>query len=64
MLLRSVLILMLAIPLIMPALGQQTAGEWLDKCIALSDLGKYDESVQAYDKAIPVEFINCGGLVQ
>jgi tetratricopeptide (TPR) repeat protein len=48
----SVSILMLAMLLIEPALGQQTASEWMDKGIALAEQGKYDEAIQVYDKAI------------
>ncbi len=44
--------ILLAISLFGPALGQQTAADWLDKGYALDVQGRYDEAIQAYDKAI------------
>jgi tetratricopeptide (TPR) repeat protein len=41
--------------LCVPAFGQTTASEWLDKGLALYDQGKYDEAIQAYDKAIEID---------
>ena len=38
--------------LIAPALGQQTASDWVNKGEALLNLSKYNESIDAYNKAI------------
>jgi tetratricopeptide (TPR) repeat protein len=43
---------MLTILIIAPALGQQTTGDWVNKGTALFSQGKYNEAIQAYDKAI------------
>jgi tetratricopeptide (TPR) repeat protein len=40
--------------LCVPAFGQTTASEWFDKGNALSNRGKYDEAIKAYDKAIEI----------
>lgn len=44
-------LLMLAM-LAMPSCGQKTAEEFIDEGIALGEQGKYNEALQAYDKAI------------
>jgi tetratricopeptide (TPR) repeat protein len=36
------------------ASGQQTAEGWFNKGVALADLGKYDEAIRAFDKAIEI----------
>ena len=35
-----------------PAFGQTTAIDWLNKGNALVDLGRYNESILSYDRAI------------
>lgn len=46
------LILLLGMVLAAPALGQQTATDWLNQGDALAKLDKYTEAIQAYDKGI------------
>jgi tetratricopeptide (TPR) repeat protein len=48
------LILIVLAVLCTPAFGQTTASEWLDKGNALAGQGKYDEAIQAFDKAIEI----------
>jgi tetratricopeptide (TPR) repeat protein len=38
--------------LYVPAFGQTTAREWYNKGVTLGCQGKYDEAIQAFDKAI------------
>ena len=38
----------------MPAFGQQTAAEWLEKGNAFAMQSKYDEALKAYDQAISI----------
>ncbi|HOC66163.1 MAG TPA: tetratricopeptide repeat protein, partial [Methanothrix soehngenii] len=40
---------------VMPAFGQQTAAEWLEKGNAFVMLSMYDEAIQAYDQAISID---------
>jgi tetratricopeptide (TPR) repeat protein len=35
-----------------PAFGQTTAKDWVEKGIALTLAGKYNESIAAFDKAV------------
>lgn len=56
----SIFVLGILLLLIASALGQQTAGECLDKGIALFDQGKYDEALKSYDRAIEVNPQNAG----
>jgi tetratricopeptide (TPR) repeat protein len=51
-LMRFVLLFVLAVLFISPALGQQTTDGWVDKGNALAGLGKYDEAISCYNKAI------------
>jgi tetratricopeptide (TPR) repeat protein len=37
------------------SLRQMTASDWFDKGLALSSQGKYDEAIQAFDKAIELD---------
>ncbi|HON37088.1 MAG TPA: tetratricopeptide repeat protein, partial [Methanothrix sp.] len=46
--------MMLAV-LCAPTLGQTTAIDWYNKGIDLDSQGKYDEAIQAYDKAIEID---------
>jgi tetratricopeptide (TPR) repeat protein len=46
------LILLLGMVLVAPALGQQTATDWLNEGQKLVDQGRYTEAIQAYDKGI------------
>jgi Flp pilus assembly protein TadD len=41
--------------LCIPAFGQTTEEDWFNKGIALEDLGKYDEAIQAFDKALELD---------
>ena len=50
-----VLILIVFTVLCMPAFGQTTAVDWNSKGIALYDQKKYDEAIQAFDKAIDID---------
>ncbi len=52
---RLLLILLLAISLLVPVLGQETAEDWLKKGDELCDQGKYSEAIQAYDKALEID---------
>jgi Flp pilus assembly protein TadD len=45
---------LLAILLLGPSLGQRTAEDWNDKGIDLAEQGKYNEALQAFDKAIEI----------
>ncbi|MFB3766386.1 MAG: tetratricopeptide repeat protein [Methanotrichaceae archaeon] len=45
-------VILLAIALIAPALGQMTEKDWFDKGVALADQSKYDEAIKCYNKAI------------
>ncbi|HOI20250.1 MAG TPA: tetratricopeptide repeat protein [Methanothrix soehngenii] len=38
-----------------PAFGQTTANDWIDKGNALGLQGKFDEAIQAFDKAEELE---------
>jgi hypothetical protein len=49
-----VLVLILLAALCMPGFGQTSANDWFDKGIALYNQGKYDQAIQAYDKAIEI----------
>ena len=55
-LIYAVLILLLA--LITSAQCQKTAKDWVDEGIALAQQGKYDEALQALDKAIEINSQN------
>ncbi len=41
--------------LCMPAFGQTTAMDWLDKGLLLYNQSKYDEAIEAYDRAIEID---------
>jgi tetratricopeptide (TPR) repeat protein len=41
--------------LCLPASGQTTAQDWYNKGLALDNQGRYDEAIQAYDKAIEID---------
>jgi tetratricopeptide (TPR) repeat protein len=45
--------------LCVPAFGQTTTEDWFAKGNALYDQGKYDEAIQAYDKAIELDPCDC-----
>lgn len=56
-------LLVIAASLTMPVSGQQTAKEWLEKGNALCDqgrydLGKYDDAIACYDKALQLDPTN------
>jgi tetratricopeptide (TPR) repeat protein len=51
---KSILAVIALIVLCTPAFGQTTAEEWFNEGLALQDQGKYDESIQDYDKAIEI----------
>jgi len=53
--LREILILwLLSMAFFMSASGQQTADDWNQQGIAFAQTGKYDEAIQAFDKAISI----------
>jgi len=52
---RLWLIILLAMLLNMPVLGQHTASEWIARGNELFQYGKYNESLQAFDKAIELD---------
>lgn len=49
---RLLLILLLAIPLIMPVFGQDIVDDVFYRGNTLSDQGKYDEAIREYDRVI------------
>ena len=52
---RFILCLMTLAVLCAPTFGQTTANDWINKGSALIQLGKYDEAVLAYDRAIEID---------
>lgn len=52
---RLFLILLSVILLSVPIFGQETAEDWVKKGNKLSDQGKYNDAVQAYDKALEID---------
>jgi tetratricopeptide (TPR) repeat protein len=51
---KFVLILIVLALLCMPALGQRIAVDWDNEGIHLKAQGKYNEAIQAYDRAIEI----------
>ena len=52
---KAILLLIVLALLCMPALGQTTAVDWDNKGNALEDEAKYNEAIQAYNKAIDID---------
>jgi tetratricopeptide (TPR) repeat protein len=52
---RFIFFLMTLAVLCAPAFGQTTANDWIDKGNALGLQGKFDEAIQAFDKAEELE---------
>lgn len=52
---RLLLILLLAISMSVPAFGQEIAEDWVKKGDELRDQFKYEEAIQAYDKALEID---------
>lgn len=52
---KSVLILLVLTALIMNASGQKTSTDWTQEGANLANLGKYNESISAYDRAIQLK---------
>jgi tetratricopeptide (TPR) repeat protein len=52
---KAVLLLIVLALLCVPALGQTTAVDWDNKGIALEHEAKYNEAIQAYNKAIEID---------
>ncbi len=51
----KVVLLLIVLPLLYaPAFGQTTAVDWDNHAIELVHEGKYDEAIQAYNKAIEI----------
>jgi tetratricopeptide (TPR) repeat protein len=52
----KVIVVVLAITMLCnPVFGQNSAKDWNDQGGALNSQGKYDEAIQAYDKAIQLD---------
>jgi tetratricopeptide (TPR) repeat protein len=49
---KFILVLITLAILCAPAFGQTTAKDWVEKGIALTLAGKYNESIAAFDKAV------------
>lgn len=49
---KFILVLIVFVVLCAPAFGQTTADDWGNKGVDLFNQGKYNESIQAFDKAI------------
>ena len=52
---KGILVLIMLAMLDMPVLGQTTAVDWDNKGIALEHEAKYNEAIQAYNKAIEID---------
>ncbi len=52
---RLLLISLLAISMVLPAFGQETADDLVKKGNELRDQGKYSDAIQAYDKALEID---------
>jgi tetratricopeptide (TPR) repeat protein len=53
--LKLILSLIALTALCMPVIGQNTAGYWIKEGDVLQNQSKYDEAIQAYDKAIEID---------
>lgn len=52
---KFVLILVTLTMLCAPAFGQTTAKDWIHKGVDLYGLGSYNETIQAFDRAIEID---------
>jgi tetratricopeptide (TPR) repeat protein len=53
---KQILALLLLITAFMfPAMGQTSASDWVDKSLVLYNQGRYNEAIQACDKAIELD---------